>query len=81
MIWLWLACSLSDLEVTPRTIYNDGIVLMESGDWTTAEEKFLAARDKARTDQFLRANSAYNLGLAYINQASGFGRERTGAGK
>ena len=69
MIWLWLACSNSATEVTPRTIYNDGIVLMESADWTAAEEKFLAARDKARTDQFLRANSAYNLGLAYIKQA------------
>lgn len=69
MIWLWLACSNSENEVTPRTIYNDGIVLMESGNWQTAEEKFLAARDQARTDQSLRGDSAYNLGLAYIKQA------------
>ena len=69
MIWFWLACSTSDTEVTPRTIYNDGIVLMESGNWSNAEEKFLEARDRARTDQSLRANSAYNLGLAYIKLA------------
>ena len=30
---------------------------MESADWTAAE-KSTAAEDKARTDQFLRANSA-----------------------
>ena len=69
MMWLWFACSNIEQEVTPRTIYNDGIVLMEAGSWSDAEAKFLEARDQARTDQGLRAAAAYNLGLTYVRDA------------
>ena len=63
MMWLWLACATPDGEVTPRSVYNDGLALMAAGSWTEAEDTFLEARNQARTDQALRANSAYNLGL------------------
>ena len=69
MIWLWLACSNIEDDVTPRTVYNDGIALMEAGSWSDAEAKFLEARDQARTDQGLRAAAAYNLGLTYAQEA------------
>lgn len=69
MMWLWLACTEPTNEVTPRSLYNDGMVLMEAENWTEAEEKFLEARNQARTDQALRANSAYNLGLTYAKEA------------
>lgn len=69
MMWLWLACVTPDEDLTPRTVYNDGIALMEAGNWTEAEEKFLEARDQARTDQSLRADTAYNLGLTYAKEA------------
>lgn len=68
-MWLWLACVTPDGEVTPRSVYNDGLALMAAGSWTEAEEKFLEARNQARTDQALRANSAYNLGLTYAREA------------
>jgi len=69
MIWFWLACVTPDGEVTPRSVYNDGLALMAAESWTEAEEKFLDARNQARTDQALRANSAYNLGLTYAQEA------------
>ncbi len=69
MMWLWLACAEPTNEVTPRSLYNDGMVLMQAENWTEAEEKFLEARNQARTDQALRANSAYNLGLTYAKEA------------
>ena len=69
MMWLWLACATPDGEITPRTVYNDGLALMAAGSWTEAEDTFLEARNQARTDQALRANSAYNLGLTYAQEA------------
>ena len=69
MMWLWLGCMTPQESVTPRTIYNDGIALMEAGNWSEAEDKFLEARDQARTDQSLRADTAYNLGLTYAKEA------------
>ena len=69
MMWLLLGCMTSQESVTPRTIYNDGIALMEAGSWSEAEGKFLEARDQARTDQSLRADTAYNLGLTYAKEA------------
>ena len=68
MMWLLLGCMTPE-DVTPRTVYNDGIALMEAGSWSEAEEKFLEARDQARTDQSLRADTAYNLGLTYAKEA------------
>ena len=70
MMWLWLACVTPEEDVTPRTIYNDGIALMEAANWSEAEDKFLEARDQARTDQSLRADTAYNLGLTYAKEAA-----------
>ena len=70
MMWVWLACVTPEEDVTPRTIYNDGIVLMESANWSEAEDKFLEARDQAQTDQSLRADTAYNLGLTYAKEAA-----------
>ncbi len=75
MIWLWLACAGSTDEVTPRSLYNDGMALMEAQNWMAAEEKFLEARNQARTDQTLRANAAYNLGLTYAKEAQGLEQE------
>ncbi len=69
MIWLWLACVTPDGEVTPRSTYNDGLALMTAGNWTAAEDKLLEARNQARTDQTLRADAAYNLGLTYAQEA------------
>ena len=68
MIWWMLACMVPE-DNSPRDAYNDGLVLMAAENWSAAEEKLLAARDSARTDQELRANAAYNLALSYAQEA------------
>lgn len=52
-----------------RGTYNEGLALLESGDFDGATEKFLAARGEAGDDSALRYRAAFNLGLALSQKA------------
>ncbi|HSN24932.1 MAG TPA: hypothetical protein VLT45_01570, partial [Kofleriaceae bacterium] len=61
-----------------RAKYNEGITLLQNGDYDGAEKALLEARSNAGVDPELRYRAAYDLGMAYAAHADKVKKDKDG---
>nr|MBA3501618.1 DUF4175 family protein [Deltaproteobacteria bacterium] len=72
-----LACAKSEHRAA-RVKYNEGVAALAKGDTEAAVKLLLDARSAAGVDPELRFRAAYDLGIAYAEQAAKIRREPNG---